>query len=158
MKWATRKNMKCDRIASVWLIKKFIDPEAEIFYVDDSEIMELTLAGVLTFDASDAKYKHLDDPINGKYGNKCTFQIIMDEYGLSEIDPALKLFGDIVYAADIAHRLNIYEPKEGYGFWALTNGFSLLIEDDNEKEKIEFPVCEAMYKYCCNLVNTKIGG
>jgi len=148
MKWATRKNIKCDRITSAWLIKRFIDSDAEIHYVDEDDITGLTSSGVLTFDAATAKFKHIEDPINGKYGEKCTFQILLEEYRLSECFPALEIMGNIVYAADIAHKLSIFEPHEGYGLWAITQGFSLMDIDDNEKERIEFPICDALYRYC----------
>jgi hypothetical protein len=135
------------------MIKKFIDPDAEIIYVSEDVIKELTDNGVLTFDAADAKFKHNEDPVNGKYSDKCTFQIIMDEYNLLEKYPALKYFSEIVYAADIAHRNGVYEPREGYGFWAMTLGFSLIYPDDKEKESLEFPLCDALYAYCQKVIN-----
>ena len=152
MKWATRKNMKCDRIASAWLIRRYIDPHANISYVEDGEIAKLTEKGILTFDASDAKYRHQEDTITGKYGDRCTFQILMDEYNVSYLNPAMKYFGNIVYAADIGHRIGIFEPKEGYGFWALMNGFAILMPDDNEKERYGFAVCDALYQYCKSIL------
>ena len=68
--------MQVDRAASVWLIKKFIDPQAEFEFIEESKILEYTQAGILTFDAQDAKYKHLEDEHGGKYGDKCTLSLI----------------------------------------------------------------------------------
>lgn len=148
MKWATRKNMQVDRAASVWLIKKFIDPEAEFEFIEETDIMEYTNSGVLTFDAKDAKYKHLEDESGGKYGDKCTFQVIMSEYSLCNKDPALDYMASIVYAADIGHKINLFLPKEGYGLWALTKGFSILSPDDWEKIDILMHILDALYSYC----------
>ncbi len=148
MKWATRKNMQVDRVSSVWLIKRFIDVEAEINFVNDEEILDLTRQGILTFDAKDAKYKHLEDPIRGKYGEKCTFQAIMEAYGLVGKDDALDYFARIIYAADIAHRNNEFIPREGFGVWAIAKGFSITHPEDEEKLKYTLPLYDALYEYC----------
>lgn len=148
MKWATRKNMQVDRVSSVWLIRKFIDPEAEIIFVDEDEILPLTEQGVFTFDAKNAKYKHLEDPVRGKYGEKCTFQCIMEEYGLAGKNEALDYFAKIIYAADIAHRNNEFIPREGYGVWAIAKGFSITCPEDEEKLKLTLPLYDALYEYC----------
>ncbi len=148
MKWATRKNMQVDRAASVWLIKKFIDPQAEFEFIEESKILEYTQAGILTFDAQDAKYKHLEDEHGGKYGDKCTFQIIMSEYLPESTDPALDYMANIIYAADIGHKIDSFEPKEGYGIWALTKGYSTIIPNDWEKMDILLSIFDALYAYC----------
>jgi hypothetical protein len=148
MKWATRKNLGVDRVASVWLIRKYIDPNAEIEFVADSSISRLTDEGVLTFDAEHAKYRHDDDEVLGKYGDKCTFQVLLDEYDLAGKDPALDFMGEILYAADIGHRRNIYSPLAGYGLWCLARGFVLTTPDDEEKLVRELPVYDALFAYC----------
>lgn len=148
MKWATRKNLKVDRVASVWLIRKYIDKQAEIAFVEDSSIKQLTDGGVLTFDAEHAKYRHDDDEILGKYGDKCTFQVLLDEYDLTGKDPALDFMGEILYAADIGHRKGIYSPLAGYGLWCLARGFALTTPDDEEKLARELPMYDALYAYC----------
>lgn len=148
MKWATRKNMQVDRSSSVWLINKFIDSEAEIDFVDECQIPILTKEGVLTFDAKEAKFKHLEDVEGGKYGEKCTFQIILDFYNLTKTDPALDYMGQIIYAADIGHRKNDFLPREGYGLWALTKGISIVMPDDKEKMDIITKLFDSLYAYC----------
>jgi len=148
MKWATRKNMKVDRASSYWLIKRYIDKNSEILLVEDSEIESLTQKGILTFDAEEAKYRHLDDPVWGKYGEKCTFQILMDEYELAGKDVALDLMGKIIYAADIGHKKGEFLPKEGYGIWALLQGFAIKTVDDVEKIDTLVEIFDSLYIYC----------
>ncbi len=148
MKWATRKNLKVDRVASIWLIRKFIDSNPEIVFVDDSDIKALTEQGVLTFDAEFAKYSHDEDYEGGKYGERCTFQILLDEYKLTENNPALIKMGKILHAADIGHRIGVFEPKSGYGLWVIAHGFSLTTPDDEEKLTKELPIYDAIYAYC----------
>ena len=72
MKWITRKNIKVDRVACPWLIRKFIDPQAEFFFVDSNSDLE-NLDGH-TFDMRGAEYGH--------EGDKCTFQVLLDRHGL----------------------------------------------------------------------------
>lgn len=148
MKWATRKNMQIDRTSSVWLIRRFIDPQATFDFVEEEKISEYTQNGILTFDAKDAKYKHLEDEYGGKYGEKCTFQIIMSSYSLDNKFPALDYMGEIIYAADIGHKISSFTPREGYGLWALTKGFSIVMPADSDKMKILFDIFDALYAYC----------
>jgi hypothetical protein len=148
MKWATRKNMKIDRMACVWLICKYIDTNPEFIFVEESEIAALTKQGVNTFDAEDSKFKHAEDTEGGKYGEKCTFQTMIDAYNLIDKDPVLKQMGQILFAADIGHRLGVFEPREGFGLWALAKGFSITIPNDEEKFRIALPLFDALYAYC----------
>jgi hypothetical protein len=148
MKWATRKNVKVDRMACVWLILRHIDADAEIVYVDEPEIPALTESGWNTFDAENAKYRHDDDPVLGKYGLKCSFQIILDAYGDLAEDAVLKFMGEIVYAADIGHKKGEFDPKEGYGLWALAHGLAITIPNDAEKLPHALAIYDALYAYC----------
>lgn len=148
MKWATRKNMQVDRAASVWLIKKYIDVDAEFEFINEEQVSQYTQAGILTFDAKDAKYKHLEDEFGGKYGEKCTFQILMTEYLLDNKYPPLDYMAKIIYAADIGHKINSYTPKEGYGLWAITKGFSIIMPNDWDKIDLMLKLFDALYVYC----------
>lgn len=148
MKWATRKNMKSDRTASYWLITKFIDKDAEFEFVEEDRIKELTDLGVLTFDAKDAKYKHTEDPKWGKYGDKCTFQTLMDAFDLVGKDAALDYMAKIIYAADIGHQRNEFIPHEGYGVWATIQGLSYLESNDNNKIEFIMKMFDSLYEYC----------
>jgi hypothetical protein len=80
MKWVTREKPKTDRIACPWLIRKFIDPDAEIIYVPREQVLEVAeKEGATSFDAPDAKYGHRE--------GTCTFEVLIEEYKLT--DPAL---------------------------------------------------------------------
>lgn len=152
MKWATRKNMKSDRTASYWLITKYIDEKAQFVFVEEHEISSLTESGILTFDAKDAKYKHTEDPQWGKYGDKCTFQTIMDAYGLTGKDAALDYMAKIIYAADIGHKRNEYIPHEGFGVWAVIQGLSYIEPDDSKKHDFIMNMFDSLYAYCKSIV------
>jgi hypothetical protein len=133
MKWATRKNIKVDRMACAWLIKRFIDEAPEISFVEEHEIQQLTAAGVNTFDAKGAKYQHPDGLDGSKYGDKCSFQTMLDAYNLVTKDPALHRMGEILYVADIGHRVGVLEPREGLGLWAIAQGLALTVPKDNDR-------------------------
>ncbi len=92
MKWVTRENPKTDRIACPWLIRKYIDPEAEILYVPDADVLPVAeREGGISFDAPDAKYTHRD--------GLCSFEVLIEEHQLT--DPALTRMAQIVHGADI---------------------------------------------------------
>src|SRR5215218_7809272 len=116
MKWVTRARPKTDRIACPWLIKKFIDPEAEILYVDPETVLEVAERGeAYSFDAPEARYTHRD--------GKCTFEVLIEEYGL-EGDPALVHLARIVHGADIAGDEDV--TPQSAGLKAIAEGFPLL--------------------------------
>ena len=105
MKWVTRARPKTDRIACPWLIRNFIDPEAEILYVDPERVLEVAeREGAHSFDAPEARYTHRD--------NKCTFEVLIEEYRL-EGDPALLRLARIVHGADIAGDEDVTPPVCG---------------------------------------------
>src|SRR5438445_999123 len=82
MRWVTRERPKTDRIACPWLIKRFIDPDAEIVYVPRNEVLDYAAReGARSFDAPDAEFTHRE--------GKCTFEVLIDEFGLVKEDPAL---------------------------------------------------------------------
>ena len=145
MMWVTRKNMQVDRAASVWLIRKFIDKDAEFEFVDEAMISKCTEMGMQTFDAKDAKYKHLEDETGGKYGEKCTFQIIMCQYGLDGKNNALAYMATLIYAADIGHKLGSFTP--------CTKGLSRTVPKDLEKIYMLMDIFDAIYAYCKWVVN-----
>ena len=80
MKWVTRERPKTDRIACPWLIKNFIDAEAEFLYVPTEQVLEAAeREGVHSYDAPSAEYTHRD--------GLCSFEVLLEEYKLDE--PAL---------------------------------------------------------------------
>jgi len=138
MKWVTRARPKTDRIACPWLIRRFIDPDAEIIYVERDQV--LTTATELdgkSFDDPDAEFTHR----NGK----CTFEVLIDEFELGG-DAALIRLARIVHAADISEDLDT-DPL-GPGLLAIGIG-GLEVETDDHRllDKGVF-VYEALYAWC----------
>jgi hypothetical protein len=138
MKWVTRARPKTDRIACPWLIRRFIDPDAEIVYVERDRV--LTAAAELggrSFDAPGAEFTHRD--------GKCTFEVLIDEFALGG-DPALVRLARIVHAADISEDFDT-DPL-GPGLLAIGIG-GLEVEDDDHLllDKGLF-VYEALYAWC----------
>jgi hypothetical protein len=138
MKWVTRARPKTDRIACPWLIRRFIDPDAEILYVPRDDV--LTVAereDALSFDAPGARYDHR----NGK----CTFEVLIDEQGLGD-DPALARLAKIVHAADIEAELDT-DPA-GPGLLAIgLGGLDVEADDHRLLERASF-VYDALYAWC----------
>jgi len=96
MKWVTREHPKTDRIACPWLIRKFIDPEAELLFVPADQVLEVAeREGAIPYDArGKGKYDHRE--------GKCTFEVLIEEFNLD--DPALRRLADIVHGADTRDR------------------------------------------------------
>lgn len=138
MKWVTRARPKTDRIACPWLIRRFIDPEAEILYVPHEEVLEVAAReGARSFDAPGAEFTHRD--------SKCTFEVLIDEFDLGA-DTALLRLARIVHAADISSDLN--SDPLGAGLLAIGEG-GLDVETDDHRllERGSF-VYDALYAWC----------
>jgi hypothetical protein len=141
MKWVTRARPKTDRIACPWLIRRFIDPDGEILYVPKDQVLAVADAeGAHSFDSPGARYDHRD--------GKCTFEVLIDEYGLS--DPALDRLALIVHAADIDSE--IHTDPAGPGLLAIGLG-GLDVEDDDHRllERASF-VYDALYAWSAQQV------
>jgi hypothetical protein len=137
MKWVTRERPKTDRIACPWLIKGFIDPEAEFLYVPADEVLETAQReGAHSYDAPGARYTHRD--------GLCSFEVLVDEYGID--DPAVKLLARIVHGADIASDRRA--TPESLGLLAVAEGFHLLGLDDHRQLELSLPVYDALYAWC----------
>ena len=117
MKWITRARPKTDRIACPWLIRRFIDPDAEIIYVPADQVLATAERdGAHSFDAPGAEFTHRPAP--GGQGEWCTFETLIAEHHLA--DPALARLARIVHAADIAADLDT-DPL-GPGLLAIGTG------------------------------------
>jgi hypothetical protein len=137
MKWMTRARPKTDRIACPWLIRRFIDPDAEILYVPAAELLaEAARQEAHSFDAPGAEYDHRD--------GKCTFEVLIDDYGLD--DPALARLARIVHAADIDSELDT--DAAGPGLLAIGLG-GLDVEGDDLRllDRASF-VYDALSAWC----------
>lgn len=143
MKWITRERVKVDRVACPWLIRKFVDPEAEFLFVPAGEVMgEAERVGATPFDVPGAALGH--------HGRECSFEAILKAHGLME-DRALALLGRIVNGADTDNTL--YRQAEGPGLQAIAEGFRHMgYQDDHAVNAAEWIVYDALYAYCQEMV------
>ena len=136
MKWITRARPKVDRVACPWLIKRFVDPQAEFLYVPPEEVMEVARReGAIPFDVPNVELGH--------HGPECSFDAIIKKYRLT--DSALTRLALIVRGADTnAKQLT----PESSGLEAIAEGFRLIYQDDHELLERELSVYDALYAYC----------
>jgi len=139
MKWVTRENAKVDRIACPWLIKRFVDENAEFLFVPKEDVMQVASeSGAVPFDVPGAELGHVD--------GRCSFESIMVKYTLTG-DAALMKLASIVHAADVSS--DIDTSPEGRGLRAIAEGFSLVHSlNDQQKIELETPMYDALYEWC----------
>jgi len=139
MKWVTRENANVDRIACPWLIRRFIDQDAEFLFVPRDEVLTVAeTQGAHSYDAPGASYTHRD--------GKCSFDVLVEEFDLDG-DPALVRLAQIVHAADVAEDRDT--SREGPGLYAIAHGFALLHGTaDHKKVDLETPMYDALYAWC----------
>jgi hypothetical protein len=139
VKWITREHVKVDRVACPWLIRNYIDPEAEFLFVAAADVDAIARQQDATpFDTQGAKLGHRD--------GKCSFETIIEEYGLLERDPALARLAAIVHGADIAADLDVV--PESRGLKVIAEGFGLVHTDDHAILASEFAVYDALHAWC----------
>ncbi len=145
MKWITRANVKVDRVACPWLIRKFVDPDAELLFVPKEQVMEIARReGAIPFDVAGVELGHHD--------GECSFEAILHRHGLDG-DPALALLGRIVNGADTDNTL--WQQPEGPGLEAVAEGFRHLgLGDDQAINRAEWIVYDALYAYCQEMVRS----
>ena len=138
MKWITRKNANVDRVACPWLVKRFVDPDAEFIYVATEDVMTAAQReNAIPYDVKDVELGHVD--------GRCSFESIILKYDVK--DPALDRLAKIVHGADVAADRDI--SPEAAGLYAIANGFALLHgEDDHRKIELETPMYDALYAWC----------
>ena len=139
MNWVTRAHVKVDRVACPWLIKKFVDPDAEFFFVPADQVMaEAERLAAVPFDVKDVELGH--------HGQECSFEAILKKYDLTG-NLALVLLGKIVNGADTDNTL--WKQPEGPGLEAIAEGFRHLdYADDHAINAAEWIVYDALYAYC----------
>ena len=136
MKWVTREHPKTDRVACPWLIRHFIDPDAEIVYVPRDDVLAYAeREGATSFDAPGATYTHR--------GRKCSFEVLVDEFKID--DPAVALMARVIHGADVSE--DVDETPESAGLLAIADGFALLDVDDQRQLALELPVYDALYAW-----------
>jgi len=139
MKWITRERPKIDRIASPWLIKNFVDKEAEFIYVPFSEVLDKAKElNAIPFDIPNVEFTH--------YEEKSTFDYIVKKYEIK--DPAILIIADIVRGAD-TDRHDI--AKEAAGLWAISAGLSYNITDDYKLLESGMVIYDALYSWATHL-------
>lgn len=142
MKWVTREKVKVDRVACPWLVKKYVDPEAEFLFVPAEKVLEVAeLEGAIPFDTPGVELGHHD--------GKCSFEAIVAKYRID--DPAIHLLAQIVHGADVSQ--DLYGRTEAPGLKAIAEGFRYLcLKNDYEILAKEFVVYDALYAYCRQIV------
>ena len=139
MKWITREHVKVDRVACPWLIKKFVDPNAEFYFVPATQVVnEANHLEATPFDVPGVELGH--------HGRECSFEAILKKYDLAT-EPALSLLAKIVNGADTDNSL--WNSPEAAGLKAVAEGFRHLgLKDDHEINAAEWIVYDALYAYC----------
>lgn len=138
MRWVTRKNANVDRVACPWLVKRFVDEDAEFVYVPADQVMAVAERdGAIPYDVPDVELSHVD--------GRCSFESIMVKYGLD--DPVLRRLAEIVHGADVTADRDIC--PEAAGLYAIAHGFALVHgDDDHLKIRLETPMYDALYAWC----------
>jgi hypothetical protein len=123
MKWVTRKRIHVNRTATGWLIRRFLDPQAEILFVEPGEVAAVQeREGAAGFDAPGARYPHADSL------GRCSFEQLVAERLAS--DPALVRLARIVHGADFPEEIDC--TPESAGLWAISQGFTEVSGNDAE--------------------------
>jgi len=139
MKWITRENVKVDRVACPWLIRRFVDPQAEFLFVPEEQLLEIARReGAIPFDATrlpEVKLNHRQE--------RCTFEAILEDYKLTHAAP--QRLALIVRGADVKGQEHI--SPESIGLRAIAHGFAATVIRDEERLSREFPVYDALYEY-----------
>lgn len=143
MKWITRERPKIDRLACPWLIKKFIDVQAEIIYVPDAEVRTQAKAlQAIPFDIPEVEFSHYED--------RCTFDYFIQKYNLK--DPALQTMALVVRGADTdVHSI----ASQSAGLWAISAGMAFNIKDDYELLEKGMLLYDALYSWAKYLQKEK---
>ena len=141
MKWITREKIKVDRVACPWLIRNFVDPEAEFVFLPPETEWEKIDDGTV-FDVPNCELGH--------HGEDVSFNSILKKYNLTE--PALLLLGEIVRAAD-SRPTNPHPAGEGLRW--IAGGFGALGLTDHEILEREFVVYDALYAECKRRINQR---
>jgi hypothetical protein len=140
MKWITREGVKVDRVACPWLIRRFIDADAEFLFAPEDQVLKIAAKEeAVPFDMPhnpQLKFTHHD--------GMCTFEVLIREFDLK--DPALARLAKIVHAADI--RGEEHTAPEAAGLKAIAEGFHALPITDKQRLAYGFPVYEALYAWC----------
>jgi hypothetical protein len=136
MQWVTRRQIRVNRTATAWLVRRLIDPGAIFTFVEPGEVAAVERAtGAIGFDAPGARYPHEDAR------GRCSFEALVEEYRPD--DPVLRRLARIVRSADFADQLSL--TAEGAGLRAISRGFPLVARDDQETVEKALFLYDALY-------------
>ena len=139
MKWITRKDIRVDRVACPWLIKRFVDPQAEFLFVEEKDLLEQAKRQqAIPFDAPRIEAIKLNHR-----GSHCSFEAIVEDYAVS--DAAIQKLALIVRAADVKGQESV--AAEGIGLRSIAQGFSVMGLSDEERLAKQFPIYDALYAF-----------
>jgi len=145
MKWITREKPIIDRAACPWLIKRFVDKDAEFIFVPANTVMDKAVElNAIPFDMPKAEYTH--------EGERCTFDFILKKHKLK--DPVLHRIAEIVRGADTG-RMDLVPQVAG--LWAISAGLSYNLDNDHEMLDVAMKIYDALYswaKYMLSEINT----
>ena len=143
MKWITRERPKIDRLACPWLIKRFVDEDAEFIYVPSEQVIELAKKyDAIPFDVANVEYTH--------HGDECTFDYIVKRHKIN--DPAIEVMRLIVRGADTdRHEI----ASQASGLWAISAGIAHNIRDDYELLAQGMIIYDGLYAWTKHLQNEK---
>jgi hypothetical protein len=139
MKWITRKDIKVDRVACPWLIRHFIDPDAEFLFAEEDKLLEVAQKeNAIPFDAPRIGAIKLNHR-----GERCTFDAIIEDYKVQE--RGLERLASIVRAADVKGQEHV--APEGAGLRAIAHGFAAMGISDQDRLRYQFPIYDALLEY-----------
>jgi hypothetical protein len=135
MKWITRERPKIDRIACPWLIKNFIDKDAEFIFVPKEQVFDKARElKAIPYDIPGTEYSH--------YGDECTFDYLIKKYSISDL--ALLQIAVIVRGADTD---NFHLAPQSAGLWSISAGLSHNFKDDYEQLSMGMVLYDALYSW-----------
>jgi hypothetical protein len=130
-RWVTRRNLFVDRLATIWLIKRFIDKRPRFYFVSDEEIVE----GAIRFDMYGAEFSHR--------GEDCTFETMIKEFGLTS-DSGLRDVAEVIHDIDLKDIK--FNRSEAAGLKAVISGLADLLTDDRKLIQQVLPLFDGLYK------------
>jgi len=138
MQWITREYVRVGRMGIAWLVRTYIDPQAEFLFVPGNQVLsEAERLGATAF--------HVPGSESGRQGDRSSFEVMLERYHLTG-DPALVLLGKIVGTADVAN--SPWQQPEGPGLKAATEGIHAGYSDDQARLDAAMPLYDAFYTYC----------
>ena len=131
--WVTREHVQIDRIASAWLIRRFVDPAARFKFVPGRSYAPRT--GEVRFDMFEGEYTH--------EGDRCTFEVLLQRAGLD--DPALAAIGEIIHDIDLKD--GKYGREETAGIRTVMSGIATAHREDEQRLARGAAVLDDLYEY-----------